>query len=48
MRVRHENTLSMLKLKKVNTLVLLPDSQKAMLKSIEDFIAWGELSKELE
>jgi large subunit ribosomal protein L30 len=45
-----EDTLSMLGLKKVHTVVVLPESQviKGMLKNAEDFIAWGELSKELE
>lgn len=45
-----EDTLSMLGLKKVHTVVVLPESQviKGMLKSAADFIAWGELSKELE
>src|SRR3972149_4505561 len=50
MRRGHDDTLKMLGLKKVNTLVLLPDNQtiKGMLKNTADFIAWGELSKELE
>ncbi len=49
-RGQHEDTLNMLGMKKVNAVVVLPESQtiKGMLKHVEDFIAWGELSKELE
>ncbi len=50
MRTSHEDTLKMLGMKRVNTVVVLPESDviRGMLKKAEFFIAWGELSKELE
>jgi hypothetical protein len=37
-------------LKKTNTAAILPrtDSIIGMIKKVEDFVTWGELSKELE
>ncbi len=50
MNKQHRDTLKMLGLKKINTVVLLPENQifKGMLKKVEGFVAWGEMSKELE
>lgn len=44
------DTMKMLGLRRVNTLAILPrtDSIIGMIKKVEDFVAWGELSKELE
>ncbi|MBL7160505.1 MAG: uL30 family ribosomal protein [Candidatus Aenigmarchaeota archaeon] len=44
------DTLTMLNLKRVNHCVLVPDnpSYKGMLKKVESFITWGEVSKEIE
>ncbi len=50
MRKEHEDTLSMLGLKRVNTLVVLSENQatKGALTKVADFVTWGELSKEAE
>ena len=47
---RHEMTMKMLKLTRVNTMVILPEnpSVKGMLHLVGDFITWGEISKEVE
>ena len=44
------DTMKMLGLKRVNTLAVLPrtDSIIGMIKRVEDFVTWGELSKDLE
>lgn len=44
------DTLDMLNLKKVNHCVLVEDnpSNKGMLKKAENWITWGEVSKEME
>ena len=44
-----EDTMKMLGLRHVNTLVLLPDTQvvRGMLKKVEPFITWGSASEEI-
>jgi len=44
------DTMRMLGLKKTNAMAILPrtDSIIGMIKKVEDFVTWGELSKELE
>lgn len=43
------DTMKMLGLKKVNSVALLPEteSMKGMVKKIDNFVAWGEISDEL-
>jgi len=45
-----KDTLAFLNLKRVNHCVLVPEepSFKGMLKKTENWIAWGEVSKEME
>ncbi|MBI4181877.1 MAG: uL30 family ribosomal protein [Candidatus Aenigmarchaeota archaeon] len=45
-----EDTLRMLKLRKVNHCALVPDtpSYRGMLKKVENWVTWGEVSPELE
>jgi ribosomal protein L30/L7E len=51
-RLRKElaDTMMMLGLKRVNTLAILPetDSILGMIKKVQCFVAWGEVSKEIE
>jgi len=44
------DTLKMLNLFAVNNCILVPDnpSYKGMIKKVENFVTWGEVSKELE
>ncbi len=44
-----ENTLKLLRLKKVNSCVILPESSnvKGMLQKSKDLITWGEINKEI-
>ena len=44
------DTMRMLGLKKNNTMAILPrtDSILGMIKKVENFVTWGDLSKELE
>jgi len=43
-----EDTLKMLRLKKVNNCVLIPETEsyKGMLQKAKDYITWGEIEKE--
>ncbi len=43
-------TMKMLGLKKIHTMVVLPrtDAVIGMIKKVESFVTWGELSEELE
>jgi large subunit ribosomal protein L30 len=45
-----KDTLDMLNLRKVNSCVLVPDepSWKGMLKKVENWVTWGEASREME
>ena len=42
-------TLEMLRLKRVNTLSLLPDNKvtMGMIRKVDDFVAWGTISDDL-
>lgn len=44
-----KDTLSMLKLNKVNHCVLVPDKPEyiGMIKKIKDYVTWGEINKEI-
>ncbi len=44
-----EDTLKMLRLKKVNNCVILPEKPdfKGMLQKVKDFVTWGEIEKEV-
>lgn len=44
-----ESTLRMLGLKKPNSVVVLPDKAeiKGMIKKVENFVAWGEVSEDI-
>ena len=50
LRKELHDTMRMLGLKKINTAAILPrtDSIIGMIKKVEDFVTWGEISKELE
>jgi len=43
-----EDTLKMLRLKKINNCVLIPETEsyKGMLQKAKDYITWGEIEKE--
>ncbi|MEM5793856.1 MAG: 50S ribosomal protein L30 [Candidatus Aenigmatarchaeota archaeon] len=43
-----EDTLQMLRLKRVNNCVILPenDSFKGMIQKVKDFVTWGEIDRE--
>jgi len=45
-----KDTLTMLNLRRVNHCVLVPDtpSYKGMLKRAENWVTWGEISKDVE
>ena len=50
--VRHDMkaTFSVLRLKRVNTMALLPEKKEiiGMVKKVESFVTWGEISDELK
>jgi large subunit ribosomal protein L30 len=52
MKVRKDikDTLEIMGLKKSHTLVILPEKKETigMVKKVENFIAWGELSEDLK
>ena len=39
-----KKTLDILKLNRINTLVIVPDQSKGMIKKVDDVVAWGEVS----
>ncbi len=44
-----KDTLNMLKLKRVNTMAILPDNKVAlgMINKVDNFVAWGTVSQEI-
>ncbi len=49
MRKDMKDTLDILRLKRVNTLSILPDNKKSlgMIRKVDGFVAWGTISEEM-